>query len=126
MPEPIASTATKPECSYLDPDTHEPLDLLGELRKKGTLDRIVLLNDKARTPVRFVSAPVDKENRSWGYTRIRGALVNLGHEIGRGIIAEILKQAGMEPAPEREEKGTWAEFLRAHWEVMGGSVKICL
>ena len=46
---------------YLDPATHEPLDLLAELRKKGSLDRSVLLNDKARTPVRLVSAPVDKE-----------------------------------------------------------------
>jgi hypothetical protein len=31
-----------------------------------------------------------EENRGWGYTRIRGALANLGHEIGRGTIAEIL------------------------------------
>ncbi len=62
-----------------------------------------------------------KENRGWGYTRIRGALANLGHEIGRGTIADILKQAGMEPAPERERKTTWAEFLKAHWEVLGAT-----
>jgi len=62
-----------------------------------------------------------EENRGWGYTRIRGAMTNLGHEIGRGTIAEILKQAGLEPAPEREQKGTWAEFLRTHWEVLGGT-----
>ena len=61
------------------------------------------------------------ENRGWGYTRIRGALANLGHEIGRGTIAEILKQAGMEPAPERERKTTWAEFLKTHWDVMGAT-----
>lgn len=46
---------------YLDPATREPLDLLGELRKNGCLDRAVLLNDKARTPVRLVAAPVAKE-----------------------------------------------------------------
>ena len=62
-----------------------------------------------------------EENRSWGYTRIRGAMANLGHEIGRGTIAEILKQAGLEPAPERGKKGTWAEFLRTHWEVLGAT-----
>jgi putative transposase len=62
-----------------------------------------------------------EENPGWGYTRIRGALANLGHEIGRGTIAEILKQAGMEPAPERERKTAWAEFLRAHWDVMGAT-----
>lgn len=30
-------------------------------------------------------------------------------------------QAGMEPAPERGKKGTWAEVLRTHWEVMGAT-----
>ena len=62
-----------------------------------------------------------EENRGWGYTRIRGALANLGHEIGRGTIAEILKQAGLVPAPERERKTTWAEFLKMHWDVMGAT-----
>ena len=62
-----------------------------------------------------------EENGSWGYTRIRGALANLGHEIGRGTIWDILKQAGMEPAPERDRKTTWAEFLRTHWEVLGAT-----
>ena len=29
------------------------------------------------------------ENRSWGYTRIRGALANLGYQVARGTIANI-------------------------------------
>ena len=62
-----------------------------------------------------------EENPGWGYTRIWGALSNLGHEIGRGTIAEILKKSGMEPAPERNRKTTWAEFLKAHWEVLGAT-----
>jgi hypothetical protein len=44
--------------------------------------------------VRFAS-----ENPSWGYTRIRGALGNLGHELGRNTIERILKEHGLEPAP---------------------------
>ena len=51
------------------------------------------------------------ENRTWGYRRIQGALANLGHDIGRGTIAEILARNGIEPAPERERKTTWKEFL---------------
>jgi putative transposase len=38
------------------------------------------------------------ENRDWGYLRIQGALANLGHQVGRGTIANILRWHGIEPA----------------------------
>lgn len=41
--------------------------------------------------------PFAQENRQWGYTSIMGALLNLGHDVGRGTIVEILKNAGIEP-----------------------------
>ena len=41
-----------------------------------------------------------KENPDLGYTRIRGALHNLGHDIGRNTIKRILIEAGMDPASE--------------------------
>jgi hypothetical protein len=47
------------------------------------------------------------ENRDWGYRRIQGALANLGHEVARGTVANILKEHGLEPAPERNRKTTW-------------------
>jgi hypothetical protein len=56
-----------------------------------------------------------QENRSWGYRRIRGAIANLGHQLARTTIANILKRHGIEPAPERNRKTTWKEFLRRHW-----------
>jgi putative transposase len=58
------------------------------------------------------------ENRSWGYTRIRGALANLGHQVGRGTIANILREHGIEPAPERDRHTRWSTFLKAHWECL--------
>jgi DNA-binding transcriptional LysR family regulator len=58
------------------------------------------------------------ENPSWGYTRIRGALDNLGHTVGRGTIANILKENGIEPAPERGARTRWSTFLKAHWECL--------
>jgi len=61
------------------------------------------------------------ENRDWGYTRIQGALANLGHEVGRGTIATILRQHGIEPAPERQKRTTWQEFLKAHWDVLAAA-----
>ena len=53
-----------------------------------------------------------------GYRRIQGALANLGHEVARGTIATILKEHGLEPAPERSRKTTWKEFLSQHREVI--------
>jgi putative transposase len=57
-----------------------------------------------------------EENRSWGYRRIQGALANLGHLLAHNTIANILKQHGIEPAPERSRQTTWKEFLSRHWE----------
>jgi len=57
-----------------------------------------------------------EENRRWGYRRIQGALSNLGHTVGRTTIAEILKRHGIEPAPERQRKTIWKEFLTQHWQ----------
>ena len=59
-----------------------------------------------------------EENRDWGYRRIQGALSNLGHEIARSTIAEILSRHGIEPAPERSRKTTWKEFLSRQWELI--------
>ncbi len=59
-----------------------------------------------------------QENRDWGYLRISGALSNLGHDLARTTIADILKRNGLEPAPERVRKTTWKEFLTQHWELL--------
>jgi transposase InsO family protein len=53
------------------------------------------------------------ENPTWGYTRIQGAVKNLGHEVGRSTVARILKGHGLLPAPNRPT--SWQTFLRAHW-----------
>jgi hypothetical protein len=41
------------------------------------------------------------ENPRWGYTRIRGALMNLGHEVGRNTIKRVLAENGIDPAGRR-------------------------
>ena len=74
-----------------------------------------------REQIRSLVVRMATENRDWGYTRIRGALANLGHRVARGTIANILKQHGIEPAPERLKKSTWGEFLQAHWEVLAAA-----
>ena len=53
---------------------------------------------------------------SEGYTRIRGGLKRVGHNVGRNTIKAILKGHGIEPAPERGAKTSWKTFLAAHWD----------
>jgi putative transposase len=59
-----------------------------------------------------------KENRDWGYLRIQGALSNVGHQLSRGTIADILKRHDIEPSPERSRKTSWKDFLSQHWELI--------
>jgi transposase len=60
-------------------------------------------------------------NLGWGYTKIRDALqTGLKIEIGRTTVANILLAKGIEPAPEREKKRTWKQFIKAHWDSLYG------
>jgi transposase len=44
-----------------------------------------------------------RENPRWGHTRIRGALHNPGHEVGRNTIKRFLLEDGIDPARFRCE-----------------------
>ncbi len=55
------------------------------------------------------------QNSTWGYTRICGALRNLGHDVGRNTVKRILAEHGIEPAPERRKRIPWETFLKARW-----------
>ena len=59
-----------------------------------------------------------KENKSWGYDRIAGALANLGHEVADQTVGNILKRHGIPLAPERGKTTTWREFIRSHMDVL--------
>jgi hypothetical protein len=59
-----------------------------------------------------------RENRSRGYDRIVGAVMNLGYRISDQTGGNILKRHGILPAPERKKTTTWQEFLRIHWDVL--------
>ena len=62
-----------------------------------------------------------KENRSWGYDRIVGALANLGYQVSDQTVGNVLRRHGIPPAPERKRTTTWAEFIRAHLAVLAGT-----
>ena len=61
------------------------------------------------------------EHREWGDTRIRGARGNLGHQVARGTLANVRKERGLEPAPERKTRTTWRECLAAHGDVLAAA-----
>jgi transposase InsO family protein len=61
------------------------------------------------------------ENPGWGYTRLEGALKNVGYRIGPSTVRAILKERGIEPAPQRKTRTSWATFLKAHMGAIAGA-----
>jgi transposase len=59
-----------------------------------------------------------RENRSWGYDRIVGALANLGYTLSDQTVGNILKRHGLPPAPERKKTVTWREFVHFHLAIL--------
>jgi putative transposase len=69
--------------------------------------------------IRQLTLRMARENPTWGYRRIQGALKNLGHRVARSTIAVILRTAGIGPVPERPR--SWRTFLAAHWGVIAAA-----
>ncbi|MFT7480636.1 MAG: putative transposase [Gammaproteobacteria bacterium] len=55
-----------------------------------------------------------RENCGWGYTRVEGALRNVGHRVAPTTIRNVLKANGIKPAPDRPT--SWRAFLKTHWD----------
>ncbi|HUU97044.1 MAG TPA: helix-turn-helix domain-containing protein [Phycisphaerae bacterium] len=65
-----------------------------------------------------------RENPSWGYDRIQGALANLGYSVAPSTVANIMKEHGIDPAPERKRQTTWRTFLKARWDCLGALAEL--
>ena len=67
--------------------------------------------------IRQLVIKMAEANLGWSYTKIRDALrTGLKIEIGRTTVANILFDAGIDPASEREKKRTWKRFMNTDWE----------
>jgi hypothetical protein len=71
---------------------------------------------RIQTHVRELILRMARDNDTWGYTRIQGAMKNLGHRVGRSTIARILKAHGVPPS--RRRPMAWRTFVRAHWPAL--------
>jgi len=67
--------------------------------------------------VRLLVLRLARENPSWGYRRIHGELLVLGIKTAASTVWGILRQAGIDPAPERS-RTTWASFLRSQADAL--------
>jgi hypothetical protein len=66
-----------------------------------------------RNEIRRLIVRMATENPTWGYSRIQGALKNVGHRVTRSTVAAVLREQRISPSGSRST--SWRTFLRAHW-----------
>jgi putative transposase len=70
-----------------------------------------------RRNIRALVLRLARENPSWGYRRIHGELAGLGVKVAASTVWEILKKAGINPAPRRTGP-PWSQFMRSQAEAI--------
>jgi putative transposase len=77
------------------------------------------------TEIRRLAIQMAKENPTWGYRRIHGELHRLGHKIAASSVWKILRNAGIDPTPNRCGP-SWAEFIRSQANAVIATDFLCV
>jgi putative transposase len=80
------------------------------VRRHWTYPRRAPGRPRTAPAVRALVLEMARDNPGWGYRRIHGELAGLGCKIAPSTVWQILKDAGIDPAPERSAQ-TWRAFL---------------
>jgi putative transposase len=106
--------------------TAKPDTILGWYRKllankfDGSKSRRSVGRPKLDQETERLVVRMAKENPSWCYDRIVGALANLGHRLSDQTVRNIFRRHGISPAPNRKQTVSWKNFIRSHWDVLVG------
>lgn len=105
----------------------KPETILGWYRKfvakkfDGSKSRLHPGRPRVEREIESLIARMAKENPSWGYDRIVGALENLGYRLSDQTVGNILRRHGIPPAPHRKHTVNWKDFIRTHLAVLAGT-----
>jgi len=106
--------------------TAKPETILGWYRKliankfDGSKSRRSVGRPKLDQETERLVVRMARENPSWGYDRIVGALANLGHRLSDQTVGNIFRRHGISPAPKRKQTISWKNFIRSHRDVLVG------
>jgi putative transposase len=109
--KPLGRRALESIATIVTPDTilawHRRL-----IAEKWTYPRKRFGRPGVMKEIRRLIIEMAEDNPTWGYSRIQGALRHLDHRVARSTVAKIMKEHGIEPAPERPM--SWRTFVRSH------------
>jgi putative transposase len=106
--------------------TAKPETILGWYRKlsankfDGSKSRRSVGRPKLDQETERLVVRMARENPSWGYDRIVGALANLGHRLSDQTVGNVLRRHGISPAPKRKQSISWKDFIRTHRDLLVG------
>jgi hypothetical protein len=88
----------------------------------GSQKRHQLGRPRVSNEIEVLALHMANDNPTWGYRRIQGALANLGHDVDKIPVRNLLRRHHVDPAPIRRQGGMgWAQFLKMHWEVLAAT-----